>query len=252
MRSYMSKLFIKGIMLVAIISLMCQACKKDYFQDSGKQNPVFPGSMMAYLQSKPLYFDTLVQVIHLAGMDNIFENDSITFFAPADPTIVSSITSLNRYLLNNGKDTVSRLDQISDSTWKEMLSLYMFPGNYHLKDFPQIDTLALLTYPGQDFVSFNGRPMNIGVIYNDAVKKDKNGKVIPGGSVKYAGYRQLLLSYIPYLAYHQLGNIRVPVASSDIIPTNGVVHVLQYPYHYFGFDTSQFILNAVDKGINTK
>lgn len=239
---------IKTVIVCGVMGVFTSACSKnDYFINSGKHDREFDGSVLQYLESKPLFFDTLLDVIHLAGMDKVFREDSVTFFAPVDYSIVSSVTSLNNYLRINGRDTVNSLEQISGDTWKKMLSLYMFKGVYHQKDFPQIDTTNLLAYPGQNYESYDGRPMNIGVIYHNA-----NGDDDDNGGVKYAGYRQLLLSYITNFAEPQKGNIRVLVSSSDIAPKNGVVHVLQFTNHYFGFDTTQFIISAVDNGINIK
>ncbi len=235
------KQIIKTVIVVGVIGLFTVSCSKDnYFIDSGDNPNKISGSVMDYLEAKPLYFDTLVQVIHLAGMDDVFEEDSITFFAPIDFSIVASVTSLNNYLRLNGRDTVSRLGQISKTTWKKMLSLYLFNGVYHQKDFPQIDTLAVLAYPGQNYASYGGRPMNIGVIYHDV------------NNVKYAGYRQLLLSYIVDFSRPQYKNKHVLISSSDISEKNGVVHTLQFENHYFGFDTTQFILSALNNGITNK
>lgn len=232
---------IKTTIVVGVIALFGTSCSKnDYFIESEGAQKFYPGSMLDYLESKPLYFDTLCQVIHLAEMDSVFEKDSVTFFAPIDYSIIESVSSLNNYLRLNGKDTVSKLSQISGATWKKMLSLYLFEGVYHQKDFPQIDTTAILAYPGQNYASYGGRPMNIGVIYHNV-----NG-------VKYAGYRQILLSYITNFSKPHLKNLHVLVSSSDITPENGVVHTLQFPEHYFGFDTTQFIISAVDNGIANK
>src|SRR5699024_4631418 len=185
-------------------------------------------------------FDSLLKVIHLAGMEEVLEDEEVTFFAPSDQMIEASVASLNRYLQLNGKDTVSDLSQISSETWNKMISLYIFSGKFRLNDFPQIDTLNLLTYPGAFYKSYGGRPMNIGVIYHD-VK-----------GVKYGGYRQILLSYLTDFANPNRNNRRVPVSSSDIQPKNGVVHTLQFHNHYFGFDTLQFVINVVENGISYK
>src|SRR5690606_14607239 len=93
-------------------------------------------------------------------------------------------------------------------------------------------------YPGQAYVSFQGRTMNIGVVYHDA-----NG-------IKYTGYRQLLYSYVNDFVNNDLTNAYV--ATSDIQPTNGVIHVLRFIDHKFGFDESLFISKAVAAGIEAK
>ncbi len=227
-----------SLFVVLMLCLILASCKKeDYYIDSGVHDGTYEGSVYQYLKSKPAYFDTLSQVIDVAGMQDVFENEEITFFAPPSSSIYKAVKSLNQYLRNDGKDTVSSLSQIKPEVWRELLSLYIFEGKYMLKDFAQLDTLDLDAYAGQGFVSSAGRPMNIGVIYNDA------------GNVKYSGYRQLWLSYINDFSSPKTSLINIPVASSNIEPRNGAIHVLQYRNHLFGFTSSNFILAATSKGI---
>jgi hypothetical protein len=229
----------RTIFFVAMaLCLIFAACKKEeYYIDSGVHNGRYDGSIYQYLKEKPIYFDTLSQVIDAAEMRDFFENEEVTFFAPPSSSIYKAVKSLNEYLRNDGKDTVRALTQIKPEVWRELLSLYVFEGKYMLKDFAQLDTLDLDAYSGQGFASLGGRPMNIGVIYNDA------------GNVKYSGYRQLWLSYINDFSSPKTSLINIPVASSNIEPRNGAVHVLQFRNHIFGFTSSNFILSATSKGI---
>lgn len=257
----MNKLTLKAIILIAVSIVLFTACQKDkYYFDSGTQKGTYNGSILAYLKSKPVYFDTLTRVIELAGMNDVFDKQNITFFAPTSSTIYKSVKGLNAYLRQSGKDTVSKLEQIKPEAWREILSLYVFKGTSKLKDYPQIDTLNMAAFPGQGYTSISGRTMNIGVLYNDAVAYEGN---VEKSRVKYAGYRQLFVSYIPNYADPKVGLINAPVASSDISPTNGVVHVLaQEGYlvipgttsvwkskHNFGFTTGLFINTVQSYGI---
>jgi hypothetical protein len=223
---------------LVFIILAINACKKgNYYIDTGVHQAKYDGSILKYLSDKPIYFDTLSKVINIAGMQDVFQNDTITFFAPPQSCIYKAVKGLNLYLYNRGQDTVKQLEQVDPKVWKDMLSLYIIKGKYLLKDIPQLDTTQLNAYGGQGYVSYGGRPMNIGVIYNDA------------GGVKYAGYRQLYYSYINDFTSQMGSMINVPVASSDIQPYNGVVHVLQYQNHIFGFKSNNFILEAIAVGI---
>ncbi|WP_316783437.1 fasciclin domain-containing protein [Pedobacter frigiditerrae] len=248
----MNKLTLKAIILIAVSTVLFTACQKDkYFFDSGTQKGTYNGSILAFLKSKPVYFDTLTRVIQIAGMNDVFDKDNITFFAPTSSAIYKSVKGLNAELRQNGKDTVSKLEQIKPEAWRELLSLYVFKGTNKLKDYPQIDTLNMAAFPGQGYTTLSGRTMNIGVLFNDA------------GSVKYAGYRQLYISYIPNYANPKVGLLNAPVASSDIAPTNGVVHVLAQEgflvipgttsvwksKHNFGFSTNLFINTVQSYGI---
>ena len=77
--------------------------------------------------------------------------------------------------------------------------------------------------------------MNMGVVYYDA------------SGVKYAGPRQILYSYVNDFA--SMDMINAYVASCDIQPFNGVVHVIRFTNHNFGFDRDVFVQKAIGGGI---
>ncbi len=232
------RIFSACILLAVIIITSCQ--KKDYFTNTGTHTPNFQGNVLEYLKSKPQYFDSITKIIRLAGMEDIFKNEDITFFAPSDSSVKSTIKELNFRLNSQGKRLVYRLEQIKPEVWRTQLSRYLFKGKKSMNDYPQLDPNNLSAYPGQIYASYDGDIMNVGVFYNDA------------GGVQYAGYRQLMLSFIPSATtprdYNSWYSVRV--ASVNVAPTNGFVHVLNYPFHYFGFEPNQFIENAIAKGIN--
>lgn len=216
-------------------AVSCQ--DKSYLEDGGKAKAAYDGTVMEFLESRPDLFKELVEVIRYAGMENTFQNDEITFFAPTDWSVRRSMEQLNYYWYNlQGKDSVSQITQVKPEVWKELLSLYVVPEKYVAKDIPQLDTTAMDAYPGQAYVSLNGRPMNIGLVYHDA------------NSIKYAGYRQLLYSYVNDFGSQDLTNAYV--ATSDIQPRNGVVHVIRLTDHFFGFNEDLFISKAITAGIN--
>lgn len=223
--------------LLVLFVIGVSSCNKYYF-DSGTHNPIFEGSSIDYLKSKEDFFDSTLMVIDLAEMKNTIENENVTFFAPPSGCIARAIKHLNRRLEFNGKDTVKELSQIKPIVWKSLLSNYIFRGKNLLKDYPQRDTVSYLAYPGQNYTSYSGRIMNIGVIFNDA------------GGVQYAGYRQLFLSYIPDLSNPLVSLKNIPIASSDIQTKNGVIHVLNRTKHTFGFITDMFIDQAIAAGID--
>jgi len=234
---YFNRIWIlSGLFLIVLGS--CQ--KNDYYVDSGNSNAKYNGTVLEYLQNNPYHlFDSVVKVINLAGMDDIFKTDSITFFAPADTCIAASISYLNFQLAQKGKDTISNLNQLPKEFWRKELSLYVFKGLHRLKDYPQVDPKNLQVFPGGYFPSFDEKVMHIGVIFNDV-----NG-------VQYAGYRQLMINYFSGTT-PPAGTLlwETLVASSDINPNNGIVHVLQYPFHKFGFSEFDFANEAMAGEIN--
>lgn len=228
------------LLMAAAVLSSCQK-SKDYYLDSGQANPFFRGTVMDYLDSKPFYFDSTTLVIKLAGLDSVLSHDSVTFFAPMDRSIGRLVEATNAVLFSLQYDTIRTLQDVPGNIWRKYLTRYMFHGANQLKDYPQIDYDLLVNYPGQGYLSWDGTPMNIGVVYyND------NG-------VKYVGYRQLSIAYIPDLS-DPLNNWLINyVASCNILTDNGVVHVLsdgnpqmgnQSPNNanpFFGFDIDGFI-----------
>ena len=234
--------------LTALIATCLFSCKKEYFYDTGVHVAKYDGSIIQYLQSNKVMFDTTLQVIDLAGMTEVLDKENLTFFAPTSSSIVKSVRYLNRFLSLNGQDTVKNYNQIKRVVWRKLLSQYIFKGTNTLKDYPQLDTLAYTAYPGQAYASYDGELMNVGVIYNDA------------GGVKYTGYRQLYLSYIQDRSQPNQSLINVPVATSDIQPTNGVIHVLRQSQligssmvnkHDFGFSKPLFVREVLAAGIDS-
>ncbi len=228
--------------LVAVGSVMAASCQNDdYLQDGGVHNPYYNGTVLSYLKNYPdkNYFTGLVEMIHYAGMDKVFdtEGDTITFFAPNDFAIRSSVNAVSRKLYQEmGEDSIKDWRQIKPEVWKSVLSLYVIPNEkFLLKDIPQLDTTAVDGFPGKAMHSLNGRIMNMGTVYEDA-----NG-------VKYAGYRHILYSYVNDFMSHDMENSYV--ATSDIQPVNGVIHVLNFVRSPFGFTQSRFVQQVINAGI---
>lgn len=211
------------------ILVWMSACKKDeYYRDSGVHDPNFKGSTMDYLDAVPFHFDSVAAIVRLAGMEEVFKEDTLTFFSPTDRCVGRLVKRLNRDLYALGFDTVVNLEDVPAVIWSQYLQLYMFHGANQLKDYPQIDYNLRSIYPGQGYLSWNSAAMNIGVIYND-----DNG-------VKYVGYRQLSIAFIPNPAKPLDNWNRTDVASSNIITYNGTVHVLRDDHNYFGWDYGKF------------
>ncbi|MGB3104301.1 fasciclin domain-containing protein [Sphingobacterium siyangense] len=244
---------LKSILTSFMLSLMIlSSCSnKDYFEDSGVHDPRFYGNMMAYLESKAQRpedpFDTLVQIIRYAGMEDILKNDQITFFAPPDPTFEKALNDLNLNLYMLGKDTIQSYKDVKPEVYRRLLSEYIIKGDYGLTDFKQVDTVAKYAFGGQIYQTYSeDAAINVGVVFHDL----KNGDA----TIKYGGPRQLMVSYVPDFTNPTQNWISTFVASSNIQPDNGRVHVLNYRKHIFGYMGSRFTSLAIELGIdyNTK
>ncbi|AYD48514.1 fasciclin domain-containing protein [Arachidicoccus soli] len=226
--------------IFALVLIVSMGCKKDkYYYDSGTIDPHYSGTIMQYLEAKPIQFDTLVQIIKLAGLYDTLNTQTLTFFAPGDSSISKTIQVLNYYLQASGKPNLTSLSQVKPQVWHKYLAMYIFKEKKLLADYPQLDFGNLTAFPGGYYNSLDGQLMNIGVVYNSS------------GGVAYQGYRQLYLNYFPDLSVPYAGLISDAVASSDIQPTNGVIQALQYPYNYFGFDPNNFATDAYQAGIDS-
>jgi len=251
MKNIIKRYFKPAAILSILLAMVITSCKKDeYYNDGGKANPVFNGNIMQYLESNPK-FDTIAQIVKLAGMEDVFKNENITFFAPTDEVIRRTIGlvntpipelrgGLNQLLFDTGRDTLKTLSDVQPVIWRKFLGRYIYKGSYKLKDYPQIDFNLRELFPGSYYYTYDNDIANIGVVYNSV-----NG-------VKYVGYRQLAISYLPDPSNpSNFGT--AAVASSDIQPSNGVVHVLaitmnrsigevptDYNANIFGFNSDFF------------
>jgi hypothetical protein len=224
MKNFIKRYFTPLAVCSVCLTMIVSSCSKDdYFVDGGPAKAQFNGSVLQYLESNPK-FDSIAQVVKLAGMEDVFTNEEITFFAPTDEVLRRTIgqvnspisqlqNGLNQRLFDLRKDTLKTLADVPSATWRKFLMRYMFKGKNVLKDYPQLDFNLKPLYPGGFYLGYNNDLANIGVVYNAA-----NG-------VAYTGYRQLSISYIPDPSNPQ-NFIAAAVASSDIQPKNGVVHAL--------------------------
>src|SRR5690606_36814851 len=103
---------------VILLALICQVCviscqDKTYLADRGTADLYYNGTIMHFLESRPDLFKDLVEVIHYAEMEDVFDRDEITFFAPTDWSIQRSMEELNNYWYNmEGKDSVPQITQV--------------------------------------------------------------------------------------------------------------------------------------------
>lgn len=232
MKHFNSPIVKRCLQLILIICIFA-ACKRDqYYTDGGKAKAKFDGNIMQYLATKPVEFDTLVQIIKLAGLEEILSKEEVTFFAVNDVNIKALIGALdrggvNRRLYNEGRDTIKVLSDVDSQIWRKYLMRYVFHGKNKLMDYPQIDFGQQQIYPGQIYYTYSNEVANIGVVYNDA------------GGIRYMGYRQLHISYIPDISRPTQNWRTVKVSSSDIEPNNGIVHLLQTEGNSLGFDQGE-------------
>jgi hypothetical protein len=239
----MKKFFLPAIVTIALFVASCN--KNSYYNDSGVITGKFNGNTMDYLKSKPDYFDSIVKIIKIAGLENTLQGENVTLFAPADSSVRYLFRYLNVYLALYGKPPITSIEQITPKIWKKYMSRYIFNFKKGLNDFPQVDFGNLTTYGGQIYPALDGTYMDIGVVYTNVTLGGSNGT--PATTIPYAGYRYLTVSYLSsqYNVRDYSTWYSADVASSNIETSNGYVHVLRYPAHYFGFSLNDFAEDAL-------
>lgn len=216
--------------LAFVFTLSLASCSKDYYQDSGLQSGVYKGTSFEFLNEKPFFFDTLVNVIELAEMKPVISDSTVTFFAPTNNAIRKAMNALNANRYNDFKDSL-KLSDVPAEVWRKFLSRYIIREKFMLKDIPRRDLSQPSVYPGMNIESFDGYIMNLGVEFSDY-----NG-------TKDVGPRKVMFSSVGELGAPD--NITTGVATSDIQTSNGIIHILNED-HVFAFDVSSFVKTVED------
>ncbi|MDR2131066.1 MAG: fasciclin domain-containing protein [Odoribacteraceae bacterium] len=188
----------KNIVTGIILTLLAAACSTDWnFENTGLARERFDGTMYEYLKSNPYDWDSVRLVIERAGMVDMFDGgEEFTFFGPTNH-------SIRRWMNNNS------IAAIRDIPVAECASIV----NDHVLD----GTLARDDIPEGEFTGGSW----------------KGGKAYTFRSGKSIMIYRLLGSYmnVPKAGAAEIHlNQTTSVASSNIRPTNGIVHSLVYSY----------------------
>ncbi|WP_173002966.1 fasciclin domain-containing protein [Chitinophaga sp. SYP-B3965] len=227
----MKKIF-RWPLVITLLVLLTQACKKDYYVDGGKADPHYNGTIYDYLSEKKLYFDTIKQIVDLAGLKDMMTSDTITFFAPTDEMIRVCMNDLNGDRYATMKDSV-KISDIGAEVWRKFLGMYILKGKRTAGTFPRVSPDNINAFPGINYIMLDGYILNIGLDYTSY-----NG-------VEGVGPRILMVTDVTFDPTNFRNNPRVKVVSSDIQPKNGVVHALSIN-HSFGFRRGEFTRIASD------
>lgn len=204
-----------GITVAVLAIILIQACnKKDYYRDTGLQSGVLKENIYEFLQQNPFLFDSLVRVIDRAGMKTVLENDTVTFFAPPDRSLLLLMNRVNGNRYAQGKDSL-HINDIPGDIWRKYLARYVFKSAYLLNDISRIDFARIGLYPGQNIESYDGYIMNMGVVY-DAYSGTQD-----------VGPRTIYLTSVgDDLTNFSFLNSEV-VSTSNLRPKNGIMHALR-------------------------
>ena len=205
----------KLIYIVIALSVIITACEtEDNYIDTGISNGRFDGNMMEYFASNSYDWDSTALVIQRAGIEDIFNgtNDAypeITFLGPTNH-------SIRRWMINEGYDKVA---DIPADLCKTMMLKHIVKGKFMKEDIDYINTDYTAANPDQDggtvLTCLGGNKV---LAYK---QREDYGGVSEGGAI--------------VLRFYSLdAKQKVPMASADIEPDNGVVHSLNYTYTFGG------------------
>ncbi|WP_026207352.1 fasciclin domain-containing protein [Butyricimonas synergistica] len=202
----------KYILFMGIFFLLMSCNTKYNIIDTGLANGKFAGNMYEYLQSSSYDWDSTRLMIERADLVDLFEGkregfEQITFFGPTNH-------SIRRYMLREGITSIAEMDQ---KFCYEMIMRCVVKGKHMRDDIPRGKNTAneYDENQGTGGTVFTGAMGNRFWIYSF---QESYNDVAGVGAV------------VLYIKSLETGGTMIDVASTDIEPTNGVVHSLHYNF----------------------
>lgn len=209
----------KDILLILCFLVGLSACDtQQHVIDTGTASPYFDGTMMEFLRADAYNWELTVKMIERAGLTDLFEGrvdtlPEITFWGLKS-------YSIQRYIwdeqMKNGNN-IQSVEDISVKDCRNFILHYVSKGKLLKKD---------IAYRNMDYQIFDERQEGRTVItclagnqFYAYLETSPYGGVADGGAVT-------LKLYSPVYE-------KIPMATPDIQPKNGVIHALNYG-HAFG------------------
>lgn len=224
----------KYILFMAIFFLLVSCNTKYNIIDTGLANGKFDGNMYEYLLSNRYNWDSTRLMVEKANLVDLFEGkregfEQITFFGPTNH-------SIRRYMLDEGISSIAEMDE---EFCYEMIMRCVVKGKFMRDDIPLGKNTASEDDGDDDFDDFDE--------YNEYDDEDGHtdenqgtgGTVIMGAMGNRFWIYSFRESYnevagvgavVLYIKSLETGGTMIDVASTNIVPTNGVVHSLHYNF----------------------
>ena len=186
------------LLVTMIVLLLIGGCSTNWnFENTGLAKEHFDGNMYEYLKSDSYNWDSIRLIIERAELVPLFEGeDPITFIGPTNHSV--------RKWMND--KFINCINDIDKDACIKIVKDHLFAGKILRDDIPQG---KYLTQEGGDvYTTLSGKSIWMGLFYEDY------GNVVEGG------VRVIYLKE----------DVTIDIASSNIQPTNGVVHSLSYNY----------------------
>lgn len=221
----------KYVVFIGILFLLTSCNTKYNIIDTGLVNGKFDGNMYEYLQSNSYDWDSTRLMIEKADLVDLFEGkrtgyEQITFFGPTNH-------SIRRYMLDNGITSIAEMDR--DFCY-EMIMKCIVKGKHMRDDIPS----GKPAVNGASDDNWNSSDEDEGESGGVNDKYQGTGGVVFTGEMNnrfwiysfqesynhVAGVGAIVL----YIVSLETGGTKIDVASTNIEPTNGVVHSLHYNF----------------------
>lgn len=203
----------KKIITVFIFTLaLLTSCQDEYYFDGGLSDGELNMTTYDFLKSRPDQFEKLVLIIDKNELKDTINSANSTFFVPKDK-------SIERYLEFATWDDIQFL-KLSDEQFiilGELLKSYIIP-----KKLPRSSIIA----EGKEYENILGETVEVSFQQNPY-----NG--VPGYGPKYVLFSRYVITEV---AEDELVTTKstATVSTSDLVSTNGIVHVLLETTHIFG------------------
>lgn len=186
--------------LLGIIVATVMSCSTDWnFVNTGLAKEHFDGTMYEYFQSNRYDWDSVRVMVEHADLVDLFNgSEPITFFGPTN-------ISIRKWMNKSGYATIRELDK--DLIKTKILDC-VCDGKILRDEVPEGDFVSQERIGGKEYTFKSGKTI---WVYRYRLSD---------GAELHAGAAILYLQ----------GNVSTDVASTNIQPTNGVVHSLSYNY----------------------
>lgn len=210
----------KQVIFLGIVLSMFVGCTKYNQIDTGICKAEFPGNMYEYFQSDSYNWDSLLVMIDYTGLEKYFTGEEpayeeITFFGPTNHSIRRWLYSLRTNMNDMGlPDSTKVKIMLQDKeTCRDLILSHIIKGKRLAADFKE--GTANDETSGEMVTGANGKQFRV-----FAFRETFQNVPGAGALVLYA------------IGHNQWGTTQyvLPIASSDIQPTNGVVHSMAYSF----------------------
>jgi hypothetical protein len=210
----------KQILIILTLIMTLASCEQDaYLIDGGLSDPNVGTTTMNFLKSHP-QLDTLALLLEKAGFDDD-ANGAVTLFAPNNLSIRNYVNAVLSEMREINPLAVFTVNDIPVDTLTKYLGAYIIPTKVRRED---------MTKEGTIYTAVDGSMRRISL---EPSLTSYSGNLSSPPEYVYYTYKvganwDLWDTYVD--------DMKVMVRTSNLISTNGVIHVLQGTHILFNYD----------------